>query len=72
MPEHEQFDYLWAYGTYLATRSDDQHKINLYAVGEFFVEVWYNSIDNKLSHLTTFKAKRLLDQYLDGIDIALK
>jgi len=44
MPENEQFDYLWANGTYLTTRSDDRHKINLYSVGEFFVEVWYNVV----------------------------
>jgi hypothetical protein len=36
---------------------------NLYAIDMFFVEVCYNSIENKIMEINSFKSGRLLDRY---------
>ena len=38
-------------------------KFNLYAIDLFFVEVCYNSLENKISGIKSFKSGHLLDRY---------
>ena len=42
---------------------------NLYAINMFFVEVCYNSLENKISGIKSFKSGILLDSYsnIDGL-----
>jgi hypothetical protein len=44
-------------------------KFNLYAINMFFVEVCYNSFENKISSIKSFKSGHLLDKYsnIDGL-----
>ena len=44
-------------------------KFNLYAINMFFVEVCYNSLENKISGIKSFKSGHLLDKYsnIDGL-----
>ena len=47
---------------------DKYEKFNLYAINMFFVEVCYNSLENKISGIKSFKSGNLLDKYsnIDG------
>jgi hypothetical protein len=47
----------------------EDEKFNLYAVNMFFVEVCYNSLENKISGIKSFKSGHLLDKYsnIDGL-----
>jgi hypothetical protein len=56
-------------GVYLDNHINKNEKFNLYAVGMFFVEVCYNSLENKISSINSFKSGHLLDKYsnIDGL-----
>ena len=55
-------------GIYLDNHITKTEKFNLYAINMFFVEVCYNSLENKISDIKSFKSGHLLDKYsnIDG------
>ena len=57
-------------GVYLDNHITKTEKFNLYAIDMFFVEVCYNSIENKITEINSFKSGHLLDRYsnLDILD----
>jgi hypothetical protein len=50
-------------GVYLDNHITKTEKFNLYAINMFFVEVCYNSLENKISGIKSFKSGHLLDKY---------
>jgi len=50
-------------GVYLDNHITKNEKFNLYAINIFFVEVRYNSLENKISGIKSFKSGHLLDRY---------
>jgi hypothetical protein len=56
-------------GVYLDNHITKNEKFNLYAINMFFVEVCYNSLENKISGIKSFKSGNLLDKYsnIDGL-----
>ena len=56
-------------GVYLDNHITKDEKFNLYAIDMFFVEVCYNSLENKISGIKSFKSGHLLDKYsnIDGL-----
>ena len=43
-------------GVYLDNHITKDEKFNLYAINMFFVEVCYNSLENKITNIKTFKS----------------
>jgi len=56
-------------GIYLDNHITKDEKFNIYAINMFFVEVCYNSLENKISGIKSFKSGHLLDKYsnIDGL-----
>ena len=50
-------------GIYLDNHITKNEKFNLYAIDMFFVEACYNSLENKISGIKSFKSGHLLDRY---------
>jgi hypothetical protein len=50
-------------GVYLDNYITKSKKYNLYAINMFFVEVCYNSLENKISGIKSFKSGNLLNRY---------
>ena len=50
-------------GIYLDNHITKTEKFNLYAINMFFVEVCYNSLENRISDIKSFKSGHLLDKY---------
>jgi hypothetical protein len=50
-------------GVYLDNYITKYEKFNLSAINMFFVEVCYNSLENKISGIKSFKSGHLLDKY---------
>jgi hypothetical protein len=50
-------------GVYLDNYITKSKKYNLYAINMFFVEVCYNSLENKISGIKSFKSGHLLNRY---------
>lgn len=61
---------VWVHGTFLAIRSEADHYVALYYMGNFFVEVWYSPVVNKITYTNGFKSGELLEPYLQMIDIS--
>ena len=50
-------------GVYLDNHITKDEKFNLYAINIFFVEFCYDSLENKISGIKSFKSGHLLDKY---------
>lgn len=69
MDDLDKWDTLWQEGVFLMTRKKGDIKLNLYQLGEFYVEVRYDALNNVIERLRTFKTLALLEDYLDEIKI---
>ena len=69
LPEEEQFNAVWNNGTHVDTFIDGNIKINLYAINNFFVEIYYNAVLNNIVDKKHFKQGELLDKYLNRINL---
>ena len=52
-------------GEFIATRMENDKKVLLYKVEEFYVEIFYDYTENRIIKLRPFKTKRLLEPYFD-------
>ena len=50
-------------GVYLDNHITKDEKFNLNAINMFFVEVCYNSLENRIAGIKSFKSGHLLDRY---------
>jgi hypothetical protein len=44
----ERAQYVWDYGQYVSSRSEGYHKIHLYLLGSYYVDVIYNADSNRI------------------------
>lgn len=59
-------------GTFLADRREEDLTVQLYSVGSFYVEVFYDAGLNKIVRFRSFTTKSLLVPYLAQIKFDLK
>ena len=57
-------------GDFLAVRVSNGNRYALYHLGDFFVEVKYNPEKNKLISIRPFKTRKLLEPYVDTVNIS--
>ncbi|MGN6615110.1 MAG: hypothetical protein ACTHKC_08710 [Candidatus Nitrosocosmicus sp.] len=69
--ETNQAEAIWN-GMFLTHREDRMFRILLYQIDSFYVEVYYQKQKNFLSHFRAFTTTRLLEPYLDQIDLTGK
>jgi hypothetical protein len=69
LQEKEQAEVLWEMGVHLGERFDGEHKILLYQIEGFYVEVFYHQEQNKLVRLRSFRNVDQLRPYLERMDI---
>ena len=69
LPESERLAYVWERSTYLLRRQLATCWLNLYAVGDFFVEVRYDTEQNQITACRSFRSTILLESYLARIDL---
>ncbi|MDO1446023.1 hypothetical protein Q0590_07155 [Rhodocytophaga aerolata] len=71
LPLSEKNQYLQQNGTFLLDYSGDKGIVKLYAVGDFFVELYSNYSSDCISEVVAFKNIQRLQQHADHIDLAL-
>ena len=71
MDENEKAQTLWDNGTFLTNKSDNLKSVNLYSLGDFYVEVWYDKPQNRITQIRSFKSINNLSPYLDDIELDL-
>jgi len=69
LSEEEQYNTTWDIGVMVDQFIKDGIAINLYAINEFFVEVYYDQSNNKILYKKHFKQGELLDKYLNRINL---
>lgn len=69
LTEVEQYNAVWDIGTLLDQYFKDNIVMNLYAINELYVEVYYYRDTNKILYKKHFKQGELLDKYLNKIKL---
>ncbi len=66
----EQHTLIWELGTLLGSRVEGGHKILLFQLFSFYVEVYFGESEKTFIRLRPFKSTHQLKEYLAGIDIS--
>lgn len=69
MQEQEQTTTIWEKGVFLAERIEGFHKIMLYQLEDFYVEVTHHTHFNVILKVSSFTNTDHLDPYLQDINI---
>lgn len=69
LPESERLAHVWDRSTYLLRRQVGTCWLNLYAVGDFFVEIRYNPRQNLITACRSFRSTMVLEAYIVQIDL---
>lgn len=70
LSEADQFDLVDEKANFLAERNEDYYNIRLYALDEFYVELYCHSHFNVIIKTNAFKGTTKLDPYLKQVDIS--
>ena len=68
MDEMEQAEAVWS-GVHIADREDQDHRILLYLIDSFYMEVYYHKEYNVIRRFRPFSSTEQLQPYLNQIDI---
>ncbi|MCB2379783.1 hypothetical protein LGH70_19460 [Hymenobacter sp. BT635] len=63
LPFEDRLKAIWAEGTFLATRWEEDDAVNLYHMGTFFAEVYYDPESNEMLRTRAFTSTRCLEDY---------
>ncbi|MCY7353468.1 MAG: hypothetical protein LH606_22885 [Cytophagaceae bacterium] len=69
LDQRSQSEAIFGQGIYLETRLEESYYVNLYAVDNFWVEVFYDSEGNDLNRWGPFRNPRRLNPYLKRIEL---
>ena len=70
LPKKEQQELILAEGTFLAERADGPFRIMLYQLEDFYVEVHFFNLYNKVAFFSAFDSMEALEPYLETIDVS--
>ncbi len=59
----------WEHGVHIGERVEGEHKIILYQMFSFYVELYYHMEFNVLRRLKSFSSVELLDAYINQFDL---
>ncbi|QXV63706.1 hypothetical protein INP83_11350 [Mucilaginibacter sp. 21P] len=68
MNMHDKAAATWE-GVYLGYRTDDQFTIQLYSIGSFYAEIFYDNLQNKIVKIRGFRSTTLVEPYLVSITL---
>jgi hypothetical protein len=66
----EKAQTLWDKGEFIVSSKSKSTSANLYSLSDFFVDVNYDNKKNEIVDLRSFKSHKLLEPYLDLIDLS--
>lgn len=71
LPKKAQQEVLLAQGTFLTERTDGPFRIMLYQLDNFYVEVHFFNLYNKVAFFSAFESIEALEPYLETIDVSV-
>ncbi|RZJ75680.1 MAG: hypothetical protein EOO45_04825 [Flavobacterium sp.] len=69
LSEQDQYSILWEQGVLIDACMQGEVKKLLYAVDNFYIELWCHVITNKILWKLSFKQGKLLEKYLMKYDL---
>lgn len=61
--------YLWHGATFLHVYENRKHRINLFYLNNYYIELWYNLDGNNIDNIGAFTSLDRLKPFLDRINI---
>ena len=61
---------VWENGEHIASRYDGIFSITLWQIGAFYVEIYFDMLQNKITAFESFENSQMLEPYLVQIDIS--
>lgn len=69
LPQAGKVEVLQENGSFLLVREGFRYAVSLYALGDFYAEVWVNKDKNTVIEVKGFREAWRLDTYLDDVDL---
>ncbi|WP_107039830.1 hypothetical protein [Brumimicrobium mesophilum] len=69
MSLQERYEILKKHGEYAGVRQLGDHRVHLYAVSSFFVEMWILFCINEIRWIEIQENQSILNEYTDRIDL---
>lgn len=66
----EQAEVIWDHGAHIGERIEGEHKIILYQIFSFYVELYYHMEYNVLRRLRSFSSTECLEAYIMKVDLS--
>ena len=70
LPAVEKAHTVFEFGEELDNRIHEEFKIKLYLVSDFYVELWYNIKNVRITKLESLSEEEVVDLYGEDIDIS--
>ena len=70
LPFDKKCDFITVFADYLVYLEKDDRKYYLYYMEDFFVEVCYAPLENRVVGITAFENLDRLESYLEPVDIS--
>lgn len=67
--DNEKHEAMMEYAVFVADRIENQYKILLYQFDNFYVELFYDNINNAITRFKSFISQELLHPYLSQINL---
>lgn len=67
--KENQFELLNNYGLFAGNRQYYNHRVNLYSINKFFVEVQYIPQENKIDFIEVIESNSVIKLYSDRVNI---
>ena len=67
--KESQFELLNNYGLFVGNRQYYNHRINLYSINKFFVEVHYSPEENEIDKIEIIERERVIKSYQNRITL---
>jgi hypothetical protein len=64
-----RFEIVWEHGNFIASRGRRGYRIELFDLGSFLAEVWFNPQTNVLALVRGYESKKALESYLEKINL---
>jgi len=66
---NDMYQTTWDLGTHIDTAFSKSHRINLYSIDKFFVEIYYNPTSNKIEDIQSFIHGHSMDKYTGKVNL---
>ena len=72
LTKESQFELLNNYGLFVGNRLYYNHRINLYSINKFFVEVHYEPTSNQIDKIESISLDLVIKSYSNLIELKIK